>query len=92
MQIVYIIQQDISGRLYIGTTTNLEQRLQAHNSNMNKSTNRKVGTWILVYAEAYRSRADAIMREKMLKQHGSSKKELLKRIKQSLLEIKSEAG
>ena len=92
MQIIYLIQHTASSQLYIGTTTNLRQRLHAHNSNSNKSTKRKVGSWILVYAEAYRTRADAIMRENMLKQHGSSKKELLKRIKHSLLEDKSEAG
>ena len=92
MQIVYIIQHSISKHFYIGTTINLKQRLHSHNSNSNKSTSRKIGAWILVYAEAYRARSDAIMRERMLKQHGSSKKEMLKRIKHSLLEDKSEAG
>ena len=92
MQVVYIIQHDVFGRLYIGTTTNLEQRLEAHNSGLNKSTKIKSGSWVLVYAEAYRSRDDAIRRERMLKQHGSSKKELLKRIKHCLFEVKSEAG
>ncbi len=92
MQIVYVIQHDESKKLYVGTTSNLEQRLEAHNSDFNKSTRRKSGSWIFVYAEAYRSRVDAIMRERILKQHGSSKKELLKRIKHSLLDGKSEAG
>ncbi len=91
MYVVYIIQHD-SGDLYIGITANLKQRLESHNNRLNKSTIRKLGKWQLIYAEAYRSKADAIDRESKLKQHGSSKKELFKRIKSSFIEIKSEAG
>ena len=91
MYIIYIIQHD-SGELYIGITTNLKQRLDSHNNKLNKSTTRKRGQWYLVYAEAYRSKFDATNREFKLKQHGSSKRELYKRIKNSFVEIKSEAG
>ncbi len=92
MHIVYIIQHNVSCRIYIGQTSNLEKRLKSHNNNLNKSTQHKIGHWILVYAEAYRSKSDAIKRELKLKQHGSSKHELLKRIHESLIETKSEAG
>ncbi len=92
MYVVYVIQHSLTKKLYIGFTTNFAQRLKSHNGNFNRSTVRKNGKWILLYAEAYRSRQDATKRESKLKQHGSSKHELLKRISNSLLEAKSEAG
>ena len=92
MHVVYIIQHNSTKQIYIGQTANLNKRLTAHNHNNQKSTRRKNGKWVLIYAEAYRSKIDAIKRELKLKQHGSSKHELKKRIKDSLLETKSEAG
>ena len=92
MYIVYVIQHTIGNDLYIGYTNNLENRLKSHNANLNRATKRKNGNWILIYAEAYRSTQDARRREKKLKQHGSSKHELMKRIAKSLIENKSEAG
>ena len=92
MQIVYVIQHSVTKQLYIGQTINLQQRLKTHNANLVESTRRKNGEWILIYAEAYRSRQDALRRERMLKHHGSSKRELLKRVANCLIETKSEAG
>ena len=92
MYIVYVIQHSITKKLYIGQTSNLRQRLLSHNSGNNSSTKRSAGEWILVYAEAYRDKTDAITRESRLKHHGSSKHELVKRINKSLIETKSEAG
>ena len=92
MQIVYVIQHSLTKQLYIGQTINLQQRLKSHNANQTKSTRRKDGEWILVYAEAYRTKQDAIKRERMLKHHGSSKRELFKRIANCFIETKSEAG
>ena len=92
MYVVYMLQHSIRGDFYIGRTSSLEKRLKSHNNNLNRSTRRNSGCWVLVYAEAYRSRSDAIRRELKLKQHGSSKRELLKRIQESAIEIKSEAG
>ncbi len=92
MYVVYVIEHSFNHQIYMGLTSNLKQRLASHNSNSNKSTRRRNGKWTLVYAEAYRSKKDAVMRESRLKHHGSSKHELLKRISSSLLEAKSEAG
>ena len=92
MHVVYMLQQSLTKTIYIGVTTNLRKRLKAHNANRNSSTRRKNGEWILIYAEAYRSRKDAFLRESKLKQHGSSKHELLKRLSSSVIETKSEAG
>jgi putative endonuclease len=80
MWIIYLIQHVGDKRSYIGITDNLNRRLKEHNTNRNKSTISKQGEWLLVYAEAYRDKRDAILREKRLKNHGSGKHELVKRL------------
>ena len=85
MFIVYLIQHNLSKEIYIGKTNNLQRRLKEHNSGQQTATHRKDGEWILVYAEAYRNKADADRRELRLKNHGRAKQELLKRSQSSLL-------
>jgi len=85
MQIVYLIQNSHDKSIYIGKTSNLTKRLQQHNFNENNSTKRLRGRWILIYAEAYKDKKDANIREKRLKAHGSGKYELYKRLESSLL-------
>lgn len=89
MFVVYLIQHSETKDLYVGVTNNLTRRLKQHNQGNNVSTYRKSGVWILVYAEAYRSRKDAMLREAKLKQRGSAKQKLYTRIKNSLIEIKN---
>lgn len=83
---VYVIKHKSTKEIYIGFTNNLQRRLIEHQVGDNKSTKRNNGTWFLVYAEAYRNEADARLRERRLKNHGSGKQELYKRIKGSLLD------
>ena len=85
MWILYLIQNTDSKEIYFGITSNLKQRLQTHNSGGKKFTTRNNGEWILVYAEAYRSKKDALYREKRLKNHGNGKIVLIKRLKNSML-------
>lgn len=83
---MYVIQHTLTKEKYIGYTSNLKSRLIRHNSSGNKSTYRKSNSWVLIYAEAYRSKTDAINRERRLKSHGSGKRELFKRLDSSWLE------
>ena len=85
MWIVYVLQHSVSKQFYIGVSSNLKQRIVQHNGNKNYSTRRKSGTWILVYAEAYRSKEDAYQKEARLKQRGRAKQELLKPAERSVL-------
>ena len=89
---VYIIQHDVTYRIYIGKSNNLKRRLDEHNANKQKATHRRSGKWILIYAEIYRNKTDADKRELKLKHHGSAKHELIKRITNSMLGAKSGAG
>ena len=92
MYVLYLIQNDVTLEKYFGVTNDLKQRIKTHNSRGKKFTTRKNGKWILVYAEAYRSKDDAYVREKRLKSHGSGKIELIKRLNNSLLDTKSGEG
>ena len=91
MYIVYLIQNNVTFEFYFGVTNNLKQRIKDHNSGGKKFTTKK-GKWILVYAEVFRSKKDAYIREKKLKSHGSGKNELIKRLDNSLLDAKSGEG
>jgi putative endonuclease len=66
----YAIKNE-KGRIYIGHTENLEERLGRHNKELptkRKSyTYRNSGNWQLFYKEEFSLRADAIRREKELK-------------------------
>ena len=82
---VYVLKSQKDGRLYIGVTQNLRQRLKKHNQRSNLSTKRR-GPFVLVYYEAYRAKKDALIREKKLKKFKNSYKHLKNRIKYSLHE------
>jgi putative endonuclease len=62
----YVIQSTTSGVLYIGQTNNLHDRIHRHNTNRNKWTKNK-GPWILIFSQAFESRAEAMALETKLK-------------------------
>ncbi len=82
---IYVIQNDKTKEKYIGFTSNIKKRIDTHNSKGSKFTSRKEGKWILIYLELFRSKDDAINREKRIKNHGGAKQELFKRIENSFL-------
>jgi putative endonuclease len=63
---LYILQSLATGTYYIGTTSDLEDRLHRHNSGRSKYTKRHV-PWKLVYQEEYPTRSAAMKRERQLK-------------------------
>ena len=76
MYYVYILQSPKADDIYIGFSTDLRARMRKHRSEHR--------VWRLIYYEAYASEKDARRREKRLKQHGSGKVELKKRLQHSL--------
>ncbi|MBU0569321.1 GIY-YIG nuclease family protein [Patescibacteria group bacterium] len=72
-----------NGNIYIGLSSDLKTRYQAHNLGNVKSTKAFV-PWKLIYYEAYKSKKDATKREKQLKMH-VAKNELIKGLKHSLM-------
>ena len=63
---VYVLRSRSSGRLYTGSTNNLERRLGEHNQRHTASTRGK-GPWEIVYREKVGDRAEARARERFLK-------------------------
>jgi len=68
----YILYSKTKDRYYIGSTADVEKRLERHNAGATKST--KSGRpWKIVYSEKYNSKTDAIKRENYLKRMKSRK-------------------
>jgi putative endonuclease len=79
---VYILQNDATKRLYVGQTSNLEKRLEAHNSrtrDLKRYTMKQPGLWTMVYSEQYETRSAAMQRERQIK-FWKNKKALLELI------------
>jgi len=64
--IVYILQSEVDNSFYIGYTSNVEKRLEEHNNGKSYYTKRKI-PWKIVYREIFKTKRDAIIREKQLK-------------------------
>ena len=74
----YILRNTISGRHYIGSTNNLERRLQEHNRGQTRST-KSDGEWVLIHHEIYNTKEEAVARERQIKSYkgGNAFKKLL---------------
>jgi putative endonuclease len=83
MHYVYFIKSTKSNFCYIGYTNDLKRRINEHNSGKVISTKFYM-PFKLIYYEAYSNKKDAILREHLLKHHGSAIGHLKKRIKFSL--------
>ena len=74
----YILQNSETKRFYIGSTNNLQRRLEEHNRGQTKSTRQK-GTWSIIYKEEFGTNIEAKRREKVIKSYkgGNAFKKLL---------------
>ncbi|MBT8270697.1 MAG: GIY-YIG nuclease family protein [Flavobacteriaceae bacterium] len=66
MMFVYVLKSEIDGRLYVGMTINLANRIREHNLGRTKST-KGYRPWSLIHQEEYPDRITARNREKYLK-------------------------
>ena len=69
MYTVYVLHSTSYDKIYIGYTSNLEQRLLSHNKLASKGWTVKYRPWTLVYKEEYSDKVTAMKREKELKSH-----------------------
>jgi len=66
MYYVYILRSLINGKLYTGSTENIQRRFEEHNTSRSNAT--KHGRpFELIYQEVYDSRSQAYQREMYLK-------------------------
>lgn len=63
---VYAIKSEIDGRIYVGFSANVENRLEEHNSGKTKST-KGYKPWFLIYREQVVGRIAARNKEKYYK-------------------------
>jgi putative endonuclease len=77
MYIVYAIKSTVRKYIYVGLTSNLNQRLYFHNNGLNRTT-KPYRPFRLIYSERFATRKVARIREKELK--SGQGKEFLKSI------------
>ena len=79
---VYVARSISTGKKCIGQTIDPASRLKRHNKSLSfkKSgyTYKNRGPWVIVYAEMYKSRMEAVTREKQLKTYRG--REFIKRV------------
>ena len=74
---LYILRSVKDGKLYVGVTKNVENRLRQHNEGITPST-RYREPFELIYKECYNSKREALKRERYLKSlEGSKEKKLI---------------
>ena len=72
---VYILCSTDGQRTYVGWTTDLDKRLEAHNAGKGaKSTRGR--SWRLCYAERFKNRGEAMSREWQLKRDRRFRKQI----------------
>ncbi len=80
---VYLLRSVKDGRFYTGYTANLRNRLAQHNDGRVRSTKGR-RPFELVYWERFKTRVEAMRRERRLKAFGRVEKEkLIKRFKRA---------
>jgi putative endonuclease len=78
---VYVLQEALTKRFYIGFSHNLRQRVHDHKIGKTKTTRGE--KYSLIYFEGYLDKKDALGREKFLK-GGSGHKYLAKQLRHFL--------
>ena len=64
---VYVLYSEKYNKIYIGYTSNLEERFKSHNELATKGWTVKFRPWKIVHQEIFENKADAMRREKQLK-------------------------
>ncbi len=82
MYYLYLLKSLKSKRVYVGYSSDLKTRVDAHNFGKVRST-KYYRPWKLIYYESYLDKNDASRRERQLKLH-AAKDALLKQIVLSL--------
>ncbi|MFH1392965.1 MAG: GIY-YIG nuclease family protein [Patescibacteria group bacterium] len=80
MYYIYVIKSLIHNTRYVGSTDRIEKRISEHNLGKCRYTSGRQ-PWKLIYQEEYKTRGEAMKREKFLKS-GIGRKYLDKVLKQ----------
>lgn len=72
--VVYILESQVSGKLYTGITNDLERRLKAHNNGTGAKCTRAGRPWVVVHQEPMDGKSSALKREIVIKKLSRSAK------------------
>ena len=64
---VYVIYSESFKKIYVGYTSNFEQRLKSHNELASKGWTIKFRPWRIIHSEVFDNKQAAMRREKELK-------------------------
>ena len=64
---VYVLYSEKFNKIYVGYTSNMEQRLLSHNELEIKGYTLKYRPWKVIYTEVFSEKPEAMKREKQLK-------------------------
>jgi putative endonuclease len=64
---IYVLYSPSHNKIYIGFTSNIEQRMLSHNQLATKGYTVKFRPWILIHTEVFETKSEAMKREKELK-------------------------
>ncbi len=78
MHYTYVLKSSVSGRLYVGSSSDLRTRLSYHNSGRVTSTKNFV-PWTLIYYEAHLTKTLALAAERHYKT-GQGRRQLKKKL------------
>ena len=71
--IVYVLYSEKFDKIYIGYTSNLEQRFIAHNELSTKGWTKNFRPWVIIHTEKFETKKQALVREKQLKSYQGRK-------------------
>ena len=63
---VYVLRSGTTGRRYVGSCEDVDERVRRHNAGHSKSTRHGV-PWILVHRESFSTRGEAVKKERYYK-------------------------
>lgn len=66
MYYVYILESEVNGDFYKGSTTDYERRLVQHNNGESKFTS-GLRPWKLIFVQEFDTKSEALIQEKKLK-------------------------
>ena len=63
----YVLYSPTFDQIYIGYSSNVEERLKSHNELARKGWTVRFRPWVLVHIESFDTKKEAMIREKQLK-------------------------
>ena len=64
---VYVLYSGQFDKIYIGYSSDPENRLVSHNHTKNKGWTKRYQPWIIIHTESFETKSEAMTREKQLK-------------------------